>query len=95
MTFEGLWLVRLPAEPGRAEERIVAVRAVCTKLGGQPRWRPDELGYQCPICASLYAVSGPRLSGPAPDSLWRLGTSANAGEILEAPRRTLRRKLGE
>jgi len=97
VTFEGFWLVKLPAEPGQAHDRIVAVRAVCTKLGGLPIWLWDEGVYLCPICASRYAVSGLRLSGPAPASLWRLGISADgpAGEILVNPQRTFRKERGE
>lgn len=94
VTFEGVWVVRLPRDAGRAE-RIVAVRAVCTRLGGRPMWLPDERAYKCPICASRYDVSGVRLSGPAPESLWRLYISESAGEILVNPQRTFREERGE
>ena len=82
VTKEGLIYVR-PIQVAGASGEFRALSAVCTHLGCNVRWRPEDSQFACPCHAGLYDANGDVISGPPPRPLRKLETRVTNG-VLEA-----------
>lgn len=82
VTKEGLIYVR-PIQRAGASGEFRALSAVCTHLGCNVRWRPEDSRFACPCHAGLYDANGDVISGPPPRPLRQLETRVTNG-VLEA-----------
>jgi len=73
----GVWIVR------DDENRIFALKTVCTHLGCTPNWIESRNKFKCPCHGSGYLRSGVNVEGPAPRPLDRYKiTLADDEQIL-------------
>lgn len=73
----GVWIVR------DDENRIIALRTVCTHLGCTPNWIESRNKFKCPCHGSGYLRNGVNVEGPAPRPLDRFKiTLVDDGQIL-------------
>lgn len=82
VTKEGLIYVR-PIQRAGASGEFRALSAVCTHLGCNVRWRPEDSKFACPCHAGFYDANGDVISGPPPRPLRQLETRVRDG-VLEA-----------
>lgn len=82
VTKEGLIYVR-PMQRAGASGEFLALSAVCTHLGCNVRWRPEDSRFACPCHAGFYDPNGDVISGPPPRPLRHLETRVRDG-VLEA-----------
>ena len=82
VTKEGLIYVR-PIQRAGASGEFQALSAVCTHLGCNVRWRPEDSKFACPCHEGFYDANGDVISGPPPRPLRRLETRVRDG-VLEA-----------
>ena len=61
----GVWIVR------DEEDRILALKAVCTHLGCTPNWMESRDMFKCPCHGSGFLRNGLNVEGPAPRPLDR------------------------
>lgn len=61
----GVWVVR------DEENKIFAIKAVCTHLGCTPNWIESRNKFKCPCHGSGFLRSGLNVEGPAPRPLDR------------------------
>ncbi|MBI4530003.1 MAG: ubiquinol-cytochrome c reductase iron-sulfur subunit [Candidatus Latescibacteria bacterium] len=72
----GVWIVR-------DQEKIYALRTVCTHLGCPPNWLDAEQKFKCPCHGSGFYMSGINFEGPAPRPLERYRiVIAEDGQIM-------------
>lgn len=72
----GVWIVR------DAEDRIIAIKTVCTHLGCTPNWIESRNKFKCPCHGSGFLRNGVNVEGPAPRPLDRYKIAlGDEGEI--------------
>ncbi len=73
----GVWIIR------DEEDRIFAIKTVCTHLGCTPNWIESRNKFKCPCHGSGFLRNGINVEGPAPRPLDRYKiTLADDGQIL-------------
>ncbi len=70
------WVVKM------ASGQIVAFGPQCTHLGCAYHWEDSKNEFLCPCHASLFAIDGKVLSGPAPRPLDRYQTKIEGNKLL-------------
>ncbi len=61
----GVWIVR------DEEDRLIAIKTVCTHLGCTPNWIESRNKFKCPCHGSGFLRTGLNVEGPAPRPLDR------------------------
>ncbi len=73
----GVWIVR------DDDNKIFAIKTVCTHLGCTPNWIDSRNKFKCPCHGSGFLRNGVNVEGPAPRPLDRYKiTLADDGQIL-------------
>lgn len=53
----------------RQPQGMFAISSICTHLGCNVRWNPEEPGFDCPCHGSRFDKNGKNVAGPAPRPL--------------------------
>jgi menaquinol-cytochrome c reductase iron-sulfur subunit len=75
------WVVK------HSDNQVVAFGPACTHLGCAYHWEEGKNEFLCPCHASLFAVDGKVVSGPAPRPLDRFETRIEGTRLLVGPLR--------
>jgi|SRR5579871_1413622 len=70
------WVVK------QADNQVVAFGPQCTHLGCAYHWEEGKNEFLCPCHASLFAIDGKVVSGPAPRPLDRFETKIDGTKLL-------------
>ena len=73
--LHSVWAVK------RSEAEVVVYSPICPHLGCKYNWNPQTEHFECPCHASVFAVDGKVLAGPAPRPLDTLPTRVRNGEL--------------
>lgn len=66
----------------RSEDGLMALYWRCVHLGCTVPWNEAAGRFMCPCHASVYSLTGERLSGPAPRPLDHMGITVQGDQIL-------------
>jgi len=73
------WVVKLD------DQNVVAYSPQCTHLACAYHWDAQQNNFVCPCHASVFAIDGKVLSGPAPRPLDRYATRLESNKLLIGP----------
>ena len=73
-----------PVAVYNAGDYLVVMEDVCTHMGCQTAWNPDENTWDCPCHGSRYFADGEVLRGPAPQRLAQLRFTVEDGDVILA-----------
>ncbi len=74
--LRSVWVIR------HSPENITVFSPMCTHLGCHYLWNGQAERFECPCHASVFALDGSVLGGPAPRPLDTLKTKIENGELL-------------
>ncbi len=82
---DGVRLVQLPEGPvmlEKADNEVRALSAICTHLGCNVHWYPEENKFVCPCHQGIYDFNGNVVSGPPPRPLEKLPVKLHDGQVF-------------